>query len=90
MREMLRALLRQDAALVVEDAPPASAGARVVAHVVVGERASAEALARAVGVQVPVVVVSPDARWAGRVVGGRLVESSEEPSPEQIRALVVG
>lgn len=91
LRDLLRALLQQDPSLeVVEGAPAVHAGVPVVAHVVVGERERAAEVARAVGAEVPVVVVSPDGRWAGRFVGGRLEESAGDVSAPDLLRLATG
>lgn len=90
LRDVLRAILEDHPALVVASERGAGVGERIVAHVVCGERERAGTVAQAIAGDVPVVVVSPDGRWAGRYAGGRLEREVEDVSPEGMRGLVVG
>jgi len=89
MRDILRALLESEASLVVVDAEPVDqTAARVVARLLVAARDEAARVAASMRSDVPVVVVTPDGRWAGRFVGGRLEDAASDASARDLVRLV--
>jgi len=89
LRELLRAMLQQSSAFqVVEGDNVVSGMQHVVAHVAVGERERAADVAREVSLEVPVVVVSPDGRWVGRFLAGRLLDASHDATTSDLIRLV--
>lgn len=91
LRDILRSLLEPEPTLVVVETEPAGeAAGRVVARVLIAAREDAARVAESTGESVPVVVVSPDGRWAGRFVGGRLEGACDDTSASDIVRLVAG
>ena len=93
LRDLVRALLTPTFDVVDGERWGSGAWPRpaaVVARVEVGARHEAAAVARSAGGDVPVVVLSPDARWAGRFVSGTLTREAEELTPDEMRDLMTG